>query len=208
MTLWLFHLHVQQTSGVQRLHRATACPSSLSRALPSAASSRDSKSPSTTGALLLADCSHCPDLHCILSAALRLQCGCTRDQQREQALAEKRNPQPPRVVSLLPLSQVCYFAVCALPTACIAILSTSCSLFGSTEQHLQCRPLVLTSKAWVLNSPTAHFRVMTTGCSIACIFQLLCLLSGCGRAKAMGSAHLSWDIGYLQSCQCRAGHGC
>lgn len=32
-----------------------------------------------------------------------------RDVQREHALAEKRNPQPPRVVMLLPLSQVCFF---------------------------------------------------------------------------------------------------
>lgn len=31
-----------------------------------------------------------------------------RDVQREQALAEKRNPQPPRVVALLPLSQVSF----------------------------------------------------------------------------------------------------
>lgn len=40
-----------------------------------------------------------------------LSCNDVREVQREQALAEKRNPQPPRVVSLLPLSQVCSILV-------------------------------------------------------------------------------------------------
>lgn len=45
----------------------------------------------------------CVCLLCFTSACL------CRDVQREQALAGKRNPQPPRVVMLLPLSQVCFF---------------------------------------------------------------------------------------------------
>ncbi len=102
--------HIHESSeptlcSAQRSHLVTALLSSPNKALLSVVSSRDSRSPSITGVPLIC-CSNQLKIE-QPTFCYRLSCNDAREVQREQALAEKRNPQPPRVVSFLPLSRVC-----------------------------------------------------------------------------------------------------
>lgn len=89
-----------------------------------------------------------------------------RDVQREQALAEKRNPQPPRVVALLPLSQVSFSSSFVM---CTSASSPNCSKQPSVTIHSQLLQRMLVFQAHILcgsplTSPACHYQ----SCKLRC----------------------------------------
>lgn len=172
----------------QRLHPVTAILSSLNKALLSVASSRDSRSPSTTGLSLICCSKQLKREQPTLSHWL--SCNHVREVQREQALAEKRNPQPPRVVSLLPLSQVC---------STLGHLSLWASALKNHTHSPGC---------WLGSTAVRHVQFAALQALQQLDVEARLCVTGCGHAEAVGPAVWSWGQRGTQSCECGPRHGC
>lgn len=115
----------------------------------------------------------------VLAGKLTLSCDDVREVQREQALAEKRNPQPPRVVSLLPLSQVC---------SNLANLSLWASTLNMIEWKAESQ-----AAGWIAQlNMLRHIQHAALQALQQLDVEARLCMSGCGHAKAVGPTDWGW----------------